>query len=488
MRNLKLLCALLLIGVLMMAGTALAAGQTNPRRKHMEETLRWRDLAPRGDIWLDVQCVRQPTASQPTGYFTFTIQNDDGADYIFEYGIIDNRDDGGYVFLSLPRTGRSFTTVDLRSSGSYGLFVFLYRTDNSGVGSGVGDHAVYGNWVATGYYEFEFTGSTTLEARAAEIARSCRGSDQWHTMLNIHDWLTSHIYYDLNFEYYGADAMFRGIGVCDSYSKAFKMICNAAGITCERVISDAMNHAWNVVKYNGLWYQLDATWDDPAGATTAVSGDEHHDYFCLNDELMGMDHTLYDASYSPGCHDLAANYHIHENQWQIWGVSDYGGYYDENDNWHWTLSSILDQFQELMDSGETVMSKTWDTYWFYTSSNDLDIGGGWVADRHYKLFAYGMSMYPWYYDGEAVRVETSADVASQTVTLRITGWNIRETGTLTLPEDTLSVEESAFERVKATSLVINSGCSYVGANAFRNSAVRIPLPPSMRTPSPAAAG
>lgn len=49
--------------------------------------------------------------------------------------------------------------------------------------------------------------------------------------------------------------------VCDGYSKAMKLVCGLLGIPCLCVSSPT--HMWNNVKMDdGLWYNLDLTWDD----------------------------------------------------------------------------------------------------------------------------------------------------------------------------------------------------------------------------------
>ena len=56
--------------------------------------------------------------------------------------------------------------------------------------------------------------------------------------------------------------------VCDGYSKAFKIVCDLMDIPCVLAISDT--HMWNNVKMDdGLWYNVDATWDDGRGEGSA---------------------------------------------------------------------------------------------------------------------------------------------------------------------------------------------------------------------------
>lgn len=52
--------------------------------------------------------------------------------------------------------------------------------------------------------------------------------------------------------------------VCDGYSKAFKIVCDLLDIPC--VLAISQGHMWNNVKMDdGLWYNLDVTWDDGWG-------------------------------------------------------------------------------------------------------------------------------------------------------------------------------------------------------------------------------
>ncbi len=56
------------------------------------------------------------------------------------------------------------------------------------------------------------------------------------------------------------------VGVCDGYSQAFKMICDACGIPCKLVSSECYQHAWNMLQLeNGVWYGIDVTWGDDGG-------------------------------------------------------------------------------------------------------------------------------------------------------------------------------------------------------------------------------
>ena len=48
--------------------------------------------------------------------------------------------------------------------------------------------------------------------------------------------------------------------MCTGYSKAMTYLCNAAGIDCLYIWSG--EHAFNIVKLYGNWYNIDLTWMD----------------------------------------------------------------------------------------------------------------------------------------------------------------------------------------------------------------------------------
>lgn len=57
--------------------------------------------------------------------------------------------------------------------------------------------------------------------------------------------------------------------VCDGYSLAYEYLLQQAGIQAAVVVGDTISdtgerecHAWNVVKLDGDWYEVDITWDD----------------------------------------------------------------------------------------------------------------------------------------------------------------------------------------------------------------------------------
>lgn len=87
----------------------------------------------------------------------------------------------------------------------------------------------------------------------------------------------------------------RHIGVCEGYAETMKLILNRLGIECIVISSDSMNHGWNLVKIDGEWYQLDATWDDPV---PDVQGRVRYKYFNISDAKMSEDHEWDTSKYT----------------------------------------------------------------------------------------------------------------------------------------------------------------------------------------------
>lgn len=132
----------------------------------------------------------------------------------------------------------------------------------------------------------------------------------------VHDYLVTYVVYD------GSDrtrchtadgALVDHRAVCDGYSKAFMLIMQALGYSCQLVYGWAGEyHAWNVVCLDGTWYQMDVTWDDPyvngVGYGVGDGSNLNYSYFLLNDATMYADHSVmwdYNPNGVPSCTSTA---------------------------------------------------------------------------------------------------------------------------------------------------------------------------------------
>ncbi len=141
------------------------------------------------------------------------------------------------------------------------------------------------------------------------------GASDFDKVLYLHDYLVKNYAYD----YEGLSGtpirdaynFFKtGRGVCQAYMLAMIALCEAAGVPALPVISDEMEHAWNLVKLDGKWYHVDVTWDDAGGEQAPVYPSfVSYQYFLLSAEALYQggrtaqwyateraDSTLYDAA------------------------------------------------------------------------------------------------------------------------------------------------------------------------------------------------
>ena len=76
----------------------------------------------------------------------------------------------------------------------------------------------------------------------------------------IYDYVTTNVAYDYTYSKYDAyNALINHSAVCQGYALLMYRMLSAAGLKT-RIITGG-NHAWNIVKIDGQWYNLDSTWD-----------------------------------------------------------------------------------------------------------------------------------------------------------------------------------------------------------------------------------
>ena len=152
----------------------------------------------------------------------------------------------------------------------------------------------------------EPTTTAPTVSKAEQMAREIVNSiitpnmSQFDKALAIHDWLIFNLDYDFTFSnYYVEETLRDRKGVCQGYALSFNMMCQMAGLEVIYVTGTATDsnggsggHAWNQVKIDGKWYNVDTTWDDPAspGKDFNNHSSNRHDYFLISDSTMNKDH------------------------------------------------------------------------------------------------------------------------------------------------------------------------------------------------------
>lgn len=151
--------------------------------------------------------------------------------------------------------------------------------------------------------------------RAREILRGINSSDDsdFEKLLAIHDYIAinniydSELYEDSETEDAAALSGYRGFNlegvfidgkaVCDGITKAFMLMARIEGFECVRITgknSEGVGHAWNKVKLDGKWYNVDVTGDDSLTTISSkISSEENvvvetlsHDKFLVSDAFL----------------------------------------------------------------------------------------------------------------------------------------------------------------------------------------------------------
>ena len=134
-----------------------------------------------------------------------------------------------------------------------------------------------------------------IDSRIARLVRPLQGRSALEKELAIHDFLLENVRYDKLKKAYSHEIigpLTQGVGVCEGIAKTVKVLCDACGVECIVALSHdnpdrgvKYRHAWNVVKLEGKWYHVDATFDN-----SLQRGVKRYDYFCLDDKHIFRDH------------------------------------------------------------------------------------------------------------------------------------------------------------------------------------------------------
>lgn len=114
----------------------------------------------------------------------------------------------------------------------------------------------------------------------------------------IHDYIVLNSKYSLETNsspYSPYTLITEGKGVCAAYALlAYKMLtkCNIETYIVEGETTEA--HAWNIVKLDNAYYNLDTTWDDPLEDRKGLV---QYTYFLVSDEYLSKDHTWDKTAY-----------------------------------------------------------------------------------------------------------------------------------------------------------------------------------------------
>lgn len=111
---------------------------------------------------------------------------------------------------------------------------------------------------------------------------------------------------DMNQSAYSA--LVNGKSVCAGYARAYQYLLQQLGIPCYYCTGySGGDHAWNIVKLEDGYYNVDVTWDDAAAI--------RYDYFNKTDADFASTHVRQNLSvYLPACNGTAYRQEIPQGQ------------------------------------------------------------------------------------------------------------------------------------------------------------------------------
>ena len=137
----------------------------------------------------------------------------------------------------------------------------------------------------TMYYLSDASQEAQMDQAVSSLISSLNlsGKSEYQKAKAIYDYMCSNITYDyknlndpnytLKFSAYAA--LINKTSVCQGYATLFYRLALEAGLDARVIagVAGGGNHAWNIVKINGSYYNLDSTWD---------AGRDPYDYFLKN--------------------------------------------------------------------------------------------------------------------------------------------------------------------------------------------------------------
>ena len=128
--------------------------------------------------------------------------------------------------------------------------------------------------------------NTQLSKRVDEVLQSLDitdNSSDYDVIRSIYDYVCANVTYDYanlpnddyKLKYTAYAALINKTAVCNGYAMLMSRMLTQAGISCRMILGDkssGCDHAWNIVEIDGIYYNLDATWD-------AGTSPEKYDYF-----------------------------------------------------------------------------------------------------------------------------------------------------------------------------------------------------------------
>ncbi|MBR4573520.1 MAG: hypothetical protein IKO16_01305 [Lachnospiraceae bacterium] len=207
-----------------------------------------------------------------------------------------------------------------------------------------------------------------VEAYVDDVVSGCpKGAGDYDKIKYVYDYLIRHNEYvpDSENNQNILSVVENGKTVCQGYTKAMQLILGRMGIFCTLVNGTACGangvpdsaqlanakdaewggHVWNIVKCNGLYYNIDVTWGDAVitlmkdDGTLSQNVDVNYEFFLVDDATLDETHAPEPVVQMPYCNSMEDNYYRHE-----------GLYFTDINS-----DQFYRAFESALSSGQTVM-------------------------------------------------------------------------------------------------------------------------------------
>ena len=253
------------------------------------------------------------------------------------------------IFVRAWQTGEQqpYPVNDVKDLETVALFV---EADHALIPD-VGEFRLHGGGIFTPAYAelHRYDGEAETQARMERIAAAADeciaslpdGADDYAKSKYVYEWLADHVDYDDSVfdgakgsiampsgadpDDYGqtaGNALVDGRAVCAGYSRAFQYLMQRLGLQCLYVTGYVAYegteeyHAWNVVRLDGEYYLVDATWGDPAYFDVESEEEIYYtvdyDYLNVTTDYLSVTHTADEDIPLPECTSMADNYYVRE--------------------------------------------------------------------------------------------------------------------------------------------------------------------------------
>lgn len=155
-------------------------------------------------------------------------------------------------------------------------------------------------------YEYLFSADQLPEAKAqfdeavSAILENVAELSDAEKEKYIHDLLAQQLTYSLSdgmIAHTSYGALVNNRAVCEGQAKIFQHLMREAGIPCMIVFGYASGgeHAWNIVKINDDYYNVDITWDN--SYTQSSDNNISYKYYNLTNEQISKTHSFLQSAY-----------------------------------------------------------------------------------------------------------------------------------------------------------------------------------------------